>query len=82
MITGAYIYDSCVSSRMAAAAAADYISKRSAAVERSSNSAQYWPGKIHIGLQCHAVSTVIRFFNGFEFQGYDFACAHLVLKRR
>ena len=61
MITGAYIYDSCVSSRMAAAAAADYISKRSAAVERCSNSTQYWPGNIHVGLQCHAVS-VIRVF--------------------
>ena len=42
--TGAYLYDSCGSAQMASAAAADYISKRSAAVETCSNSTQYWPG--------------------------------------
>ena len=52
MITGAYIYDSCVSARIAAAAAADYISKRSAAVERCSNSTQYWPGNIGLPMSC------------------------------
>ena len=45
--TGAYLYNSCMSGEMAAAAATDYNNKRSAAVETCENATQYWPGKIH-----------------------------------
>ena len=44
-ISGAYIYDGCGTPEVAAAAAADYISRRTVGVESCDNPPQYWPGK-------------------------------------